>query len=181
MPSTDAEIRVTHRGPPQDRTWVLTAQQWLPRRVDEIWPFFADAHNLEALTPSILNFNVLTPRPIEMRAGAIIDYRLRVRGVPLRWRTEIERWDPPSGPSDTAAFVDNQIKGPYARWNHLHTFEPREGGTLCGDRVEYRVPGWVLSPLINAVAVQRDVEGIFRFRAAQLAEMFAEAEQSRTY
>lgn len=146
--------------------WVLETELWLPRPRSEVFPFFADAHNLEILTPPLLNFNVITPRPIEMRTGALIDYKLRIRGVPVRWRTEIAVWEP-----DTK-FVDQQLKGPYKKWHHTHTFEDRDGGTLCGDRVEYEVPGGPLAPLVNKLAVQRDVEAIFRFRAKKMRELF---------
>ncbi|MEM0982345.1 MAG: SRPBCC family protein [Planctomycetota bacterium] len=168
MSTTDAIVQVTRHG----KGWVLTASQWLPRSMDEVWPFFADAHNLEELTPPILNFQILTPKPIDMHQGTLIDYRIKIRGIPVNWKTEIERWDPPSADRPDAAFIDNQIKGPYTRWNHLHTFEPKDGGTLCGDRVEYEVPGWFLAPVVNAIAVQKDVEKIFAYRARKMAELF---------
>lgn len=158
----ESSVQVTREG----RGWRLRASQWLPRPVDELWPFFADAYNLEQLTPSLLRFEVLTPAPIEMRAGALIDYRLRIRGVPARWRTEISVWEP------GRRFVDRQLRGPYVRWEHEHVFTAERGGTRCEDSVLYEVPGWVLAPVVNALAVQRDVEGIFRFRAQKMRELF---------
>src|SRR5579871_2259342 len=102
----------------------FTTELWLPRDRPAVFSFFADAHNLETLTPPWLNFEVLTPRPIEMRAGAKIDYQLRVHGIPLRWQSEITAWQPPS------QFVDAQRRGPYRQWIHTHTFEEKNGGTL---------------------------------------------------
>lgn len=150
-----------------DRYWVLTCRQSVPTPVEQLFPFFADAYNLESITPDLLHFEVLTPKPIPMKAGALIDYRLRVRGVPIRWKTEIAVWDPPR------RFVDQQLKGPYERWHHTHTFEPTpDGGTLCTDRVEYRPIGGPLAPIANRFFVQRDVIKIFRFRTVKIAERF---------
>lgn len=128
-----------------------------------MFPFFADARNLERITPPWLRFRILTPGPIEMRVGALIDYRLRIRGVPVRWRTRIAAWEPPH------RFVDEQVRGPYRRWVHEHTFEPTDGGTLCRDRVEYAVPG---GALIARLLVRPDVERIFAYRRAVLASLF---------
>ena len=133
----------------------FTAELWLPRPQPEVFAFFADARNLEAITPPWVKFQVLTPAPIAMKAGALIDYRLRVHGLPLRWRTEITAWDPPF------RFVDSQLRGPYRRWVHTHTFEDSNGGTLCRDEVSYAVPG---GALIERLFIRRDIERIFAFR-----------------
>lgn len=146
------------------REQVFEAELWLPRRREEIFPFFADARNLEAITPPFLRFVVLTPAPIEMRAGTVIDYKLRIHGLPVRWRTLISAWEPP------VRFVDEQVRGPYRQWIHEHTFEEREGGTLMRDRVRYRVPG---GALIDRLFVRRDVERIFAFRRDTLMRHFA--------
>lgn len=137
---------------------------WLPLPPAELFPFFADAANLEAITPPWLHFQILTLPPIEMRAGALIDYRLRVRGFPLRWRTRISAWQPP------ARFVDEQIRGPYRLWVHEHTFDPCDGGTLARDHVRYAVP---LDLLLHSLFVRPDVERIFQFRAEALRRRFA--------
>ena len=140
------------------------SELWLPLPPQKLFPFFADAANLDAITPPWLRFRIVTPPPIQMREGALIDYRLRVRGVPLRWRTRISAWQPPH------RFVDEQIRGPYRQWIHEHTFEPRDGGTLARDAVRYAVFG---GRLINALFVQRDVERIFRFRQEKLSQLFS--------
>ena len=98
------------------REFTLQTELWLPRLRDEVFPFFAEARNLETLTPAWLKFEVLTPAPIAMRPGMPIDYRIRVHGLPIRWRTEIAEWDPPR------RFVDVQLRGPYTLWHHTHTF-----------------------------------------------------------
>jgi ligand-binding SRPBCC domain-containing protein len=136
---------------------------WLPLPPEKVFPFFADAFNLEAITPPWLNFNVLTPRPIPMREGTLIDYRLRVRGLPLRWRTRISAWQPPH------RFVDEQLRGPYRQWIHTHTFEVRDGGTLCRDIVQYAV---LFDYIVHPLFVRRDVEKIFTFRQAALRARF---------
>jgi len=153
--------------------WRLEMRQWLPRPVEQVFPFFSDAYNLEKLTPGLLRFEVLTPRPIEMKSGALIDYKLRVRGVPIRWRTRILAWDPPRG------FVDTQLRGPYALWEHTHRFEPADNGTLCTDVVRYRPKGWVLAPVVNRLMVERDVKAIFAYRARKLDELFGEVRPTR--
>ncbi len=141
----------------------LETAVWLPRPVGEVFPFFADARNLEKLTPPWLRFSVLTPGPIEMRAGAIIDYKLRVRGIPLRWQSEITAWEPPH------RFVDEQRRGPYRHWHHEHVFEERDGGTLARDRVDYGVFG---GALVERLFVRRDVTKIFAYRRDALLSLF---------
>jgi ligand-binding SRPBCC domain-containing protein len=136
---------------------------WLPRPVDEVFPFFAAARNLETITPPWLKFEVMTPEPIEMKPGTLIDYRIRVHGFPIRWRTEIREWEPPH------RFVDVQLRGPYTLWHHTHTFAAREGGTVCRDEVRYRPRG---GALMNRLFVRRDVEQIFLYRQKRLREIF---------
>jgi ligand-binding SRPBCC domain-containing protein len=141
------------------------SELWLPRPREEVFAFFGDARNLQAITPAWLDFNILTPCPIEMRPGTLIDYRLRVRGLPVRWQTEITAWEAPH------RFVDEQRRGPYRLWVHEHRFEPRDGGTQTSDCVRYAVPGgW----LIHRLFVQRDVTRIFEFRRRRLLEIFGQ-------
>ena len=139
---------------------------WLPLPPEELFLFFADVENLDAITPPWLNFRVVTPPPIEMREGALIDYKLRVRGIPLRWRTRINVWQPPH------RFVDEQLRGPYRRWIHEHTFEARDGGTLARDYVRYAVP---FDLLLHRWLVRADVEKIFAFRQEALRARFGGA------
>jgi ligand-binding SRPBCC domain-containing protein len=148
--------------------WELTTSLWLPRPRAEVFAFFSDARNLERITPGFLTFRVLTPAPIAMRAGALIDYRLTLRGLPLSWKTEITEWDPPR------RFVDVQRRGPYAEWVHTHTFEDEGDGTLVRDHVRYRLPGPAfVSPLVNALLVAPDTRRIFEYRHTALERQFA--------
>jgi ligand-binding SRPBCC domain-containing protein len=148
------------------RVHVLERSQQLPAPLDEVFAFFADARNLEAITPPWLGFRVLTEGEIEMRAGTLIEYRLRLHRVPVRWLTRIEVWEP------GARFVDAQVEGPYALWHHTHTFEERDGGTLIGDRVRYRMPLQPLGAIAHLALVRRDLERIFDFRHAEVARRF---------
>ncbi|MBL9138020.1 MAG: SRPBCC family protein [Verrucomicrobiales bacterium] len=143
--------------------YTLQTELWLPRPRSEVFPFFAEARNLEALTPPWLQFEVLTPSPIAMRPGTLIDYRIRVHGFPIRWRTEITEWRPPH------RFVDVQLRGPYTLWHHTHRFEEKDGGTLCHDLVRYRPRG---GALVYWLFVRRDVQRIFEFRSRKLVELF---------
>ena len=146
-----------------DEAFTLTSEQWLPRVLPEVFAFFADAGNLDALTPSWLRFETLTPRPIVMRVGARIDYRLRLRGLPIRWQSEITEWQPPH------RFVDEQRRGPCQIWHHEHTFTGRSG-TLVRDRVRYAVFG---GELVERLFVRRDLEKIFAYRQRRLGELFS--------
>lgn len=145
------------------RGYELRTEIRLPRPREEIFAFFADAGNLQAITPPWLHFRILTPMPLELKQGARLDYRLRLHGFPLRWKTEITVWDPPN------RFVDEQIQGPYRLWVHEHTFEEVEGGTRVTDHVLYAVP---FGALAHWLLVDRDVRAIFQYRAERLAERF---------
>lgn len=145
------------------RIFEVRARTRVPLPRAEVFRFFADAGNLQELTPPFLGFEILTPRPIEMRPGARIDYRIRLHGIPLRWKTAITAWEPP------VRFVDEQLKGPYRLWIHEHTFEEDGGGTVCGDHVRYAVP---FGALANRLLVRRDVETIFAYREKRLREIF---------
>ena len=141
------------------RIFKLDNEVWLPRPIDEVFEFFSDARNLETLTPPMLRFEVLTPPPIRMAVGTVIDYKLRLRGVPIKWQSEITAWEPPY------RFVDEQRRGPYSMWVHEHTFVEKDGGTLAVDKVKYAVPG---GALVNKLFVARDVRRIFEYRTERM-------------
>lgn len=144
------------------REHVLRIEQTLNAPIDRVFAFFADAGNLEAITPPFLRFHIETPRPIEMKPDALIDYSLKLHGIRIRWRTRISVWEP------NVRFVDEQIKGPYSLWVHEHTFaavpgEPEK--TLVRDRVCYAHAGWVLEPLLHRWFVRPRLDEIFAYRA----------------
>ena len=153
----------------------LATWQWLPRPRPQVFAFFSDARNLERITPPFLNFQVLTGSPIDIRAGALIDYRLRLRGVPLRWQSEITVWEPPR------RFADVQRRGPYRQWEHTHTFDDHDGGTMVRDRVLYALPGPdLLTRAVNALLVAPDTRRIFAFRQAALEACLEVRGQTRS-
>ena len=140
----------------------LESDIWLPRPLDEVFAFFSNAANLEALTPPWLHFHILNPTVVIER-GARIDYELKIHRIPVQWQSEISRWEPPH------LFVDEQRKGPYRRWVHTHAFAAERGGTRVRDSVEFEVPfGWLVGGF-----VMRDVRKIFAFRQQALATRFA--------
>jgi ligand-binding SRPBCC domain-containing protein len=141
----------------------LSRSLLVPKPIDEVFEFFGDARNLERLTPGFLNFKILTPQPIVMRPGTMIDYRISLRGLPMRWRSEITEWNPPY------SFVDEQRKGPYRTWVHRHTFAEEAGGTRVTDDVDYDVLG---GALVHTLFVKRDLERIFNYRLAVLGRLF---------
>jgi ligand-binding SRPBCC domain-containing protein len=158
------------------RVFTLRQQQLLPGRPDEVFAFFADARNLEAITPPLLRFEVVTPGEIPMRVGTLIQYRLTVRGIGLDWLTSIQDWDPPH------RFVDVQVRGPYALWHHTHTFEPTpdRSGTLMSDTVRYAIGFGPLGALAARAFVHRDVARIFAFRREAVVGRLAAARPSMT-
>jgi len=147
-------------------THVLERRQFVDRPLEEVFSFFSEARNLERLTPPWLRFEVITPAPIEMRAGTRIEYRLRLRGFPLKWVSRIEAWEPGAG------FVDRQIRGPYREWHHRHEFESSGSGTIVRDRVRYEIPLGPLGEVARRLFVARDLERVFDYREAAVAAIF---------
>ena len=144
----------------------LVYHQQIPLPLEQVFPFFSNAANLETITPPWVGFEILTPQPIEMREGALIDYRIRLHGLPLRWRTRITVWEPPH------RFVDEQIRGPYTLWRHEHRFEANAEGTRMTDRIEYRIAlDWMPGAgLVHRFFVRPDLERIFGYRREALAK-----------
>jgi ligand-binding SRPBCC domain-containing protein len=146
---------------------VLERTQTVAASLDEVFPFFARPENLVEITPPGMDFQVLTPSPIAMKEGAVIDYVVRVGGLPTRWRTLITAYEPPH------RFVDEQILGPYSFWHHTHTFGPAAGGgTELGDVVRYGLPLGPLGNLAHALLIRRQLETIFRYRRKVISERF---------
>jgi ligand-binding SRPBCC domain-containing protein len=153
---------------------LLERSQRVEVPVEQAFAFYGDAVNLEPLTPPWLRFEVITPAPITMGAGALLDYRLRLHWVPIRWQTRIEIWEPPH------RFVDTQARGPYSLWEHTHLFEPDgDGATVIHDRVRYAIPYGPLGALADRLFVRRDLKRIFDFRAQAVDERLRPLEQPR--
>jgi ligand-binding SRPBCC domain-containing protein len=145
---------------------ILERKQIIRRPRAEVFEFFADAGNLERITPPELNFQIITPQPIDIKKGALIDYQLKLRGIPITWKTEITQWNPPFD------FVDTALKSPYKQWIHLHTFEDGDAGeTIMRDQVRYRLP---LEPLgdIAHFYVKKELAYIFDNRYQVIEEIF---------
>jgi len=152
------------------KTHELTFRMRIERPVEEVFAFFADARNLERITPPWLRFEILGDPPSELRAGTEIDYRLRLRGIPLRWRSRITAWQPPH------RFVDEQARGPYRLWRHEHLFERDGSATLATDHVEYAAIG---GSLVRRFLIAPDLERVFAYRRRALSEIFAPGSDRR--
>ena len=145
---------------------ILEREQFVPAPIARVFAFFADAANLERLTPTQLRFKILTPPPIEMHAGTLIDYQLSLFGIPFRWRTLIESFEP------ERRFIDVQQKGPYRSWRHVHEFDEVAGGTRIRDHLEYEIPLGFLGEIAGMIFVTRQVEDIFEFRKKTIELLF---------
>ena len=151
------------------RCYTLQREQWVASPLQRIFPFFAQPENLALITPPSLDFRLLTPLPVDMEKGRMIDYTIRIMGLPVRWRTLITTYDPPR------CFVDEQISGPYSFWHHTHRFESRDGGTLLYDEVRYVLPVALIGPfrgLIHRLYVRPSLEHIFNYREQVFARLF---------
>jgi ligand-binding SRPBCC domain-containing protein len=146
---------------------ILHREQTVPLPLDRVFEFFSDPHNLLRITPPQLNLVVTNREPVEMRSGAEITYTIRWLRIPMRWRTLISAYDPPH------SFVDEQIRGPYRRWHHTHTFHAEGGSTRIVDRVAYELPFGPLGTLAHTLLVRRQLEGIFDYRREAIAALFA--------
>lgn len=150
------------------KTYILEREQIIPLSLADTFSFFSDAYNLERITPQFLQFRIMTPAPIKMEPGALIEYRLKLFGIPVYWQTLISEWTPQE------QFVDEQITGPYAQWRHTHTFEeiaPEQ--TLMRDRVLYRIPFGPLGRIAHALVIKRMLKIIFDYRAEATSRLLA--------
>jgi hypothetical protein len=148
------------------KTFEINMKQYINKPLEVVFEFFSKPENLEMITPKSLSFNILTPTPIKMGKGSLIDYTIRLFGIPIHWRTLISDYEPPF------RFVDQQIKGPYTFWHHTHTFRLVEGGVEIIDQVKYSLPlGW-LGTLAHAIWVRKDLEKIFEYRKTVIQNYF---------
>jgi ligand-binding SRPBCC domain-containing protein len=149
-------------------SYILRREQFIDRSIDEVFAFFADARNLEKITPPWLRFKILSMSTDSIAEGTVILYRLRLHGIPFQWRTEICAWNPPHD------FVDEQAKGPYRRWRHTHRFEAHGDRTKMIDEVQYSLRFGILGRIVHALKVRRDVNRIFDYRRVRIDALFGE-------
>jgi len=148
------------------KTFEISTKQYINKPLEVVFEFFSKPENLEMITPASLSFNILTPTPIKMGKGSLIDYTIRLFGIPIHWRTLISDYEPPF------RFVDQQIKGPYTFWHHTHTFQSVDGGVEIIDKVKYSLPmGW-LGTLAHSIWVRKDLEKIFEHRKTVIQNYF---------
>lgn len=145
---------------------ILRTRQQVPAPLDQVFPFFARPENLKVITPDWLNFSILTPSPIPMVEGQVVDYLIKLGPIPTRWRTLISAYDPPH------CFVDQQLSGPYSFWHHTHRFEAVPGGTLLTDEVRYLMPFGPLGDLVHGLVIKRQLQAIFAHRGQVIARQF---------
>lgn len=151
-------VEIHRQGP----GWQLVAEQLLPAPLSGVFSFFSQPEGLDEITPPWLSFQI--EQATSPGRGARFDYRLRWRGLPLSWKSEITRWDPPH------CFADTQLSGPYRSWVHTHSFESHPHGTFCRDEVLYEVPG---GKWIHRLLVENDLRQIFEYRQQKLQEIFS--------
>lgn len=153
---------------PLDR--VFSREQFVPLAPEKVFPFFSRAENLETLTPPWLNFRIVSKSTEHIEKGTLIDYKLKIHGTPVKWRTKITEW------KKNEYFIDEQLKGPYTKWHHLHTFERVPGGCVLRDEVTYRIPGSIFGSTLLSSWISNDVSRIFSFRQLRIRDLIAKGE-----
>jgi len=148
------------------KLYSLDSVQFINKPIEDVFKFFSKPDNLSVITPPKLGFKILTPTPINMSTGRLIDYKIYLMGIPIHWRTLITDFEPPH------MFVDQQIKGPYTMWHHTHTFQKVDGGVEIKDRVVYSIPFSILGRLLNFLWIRKDLENIFNYRKKVIDELF---------
>ena len=144
----------------------LNIKQFIPEPIEEVFSFFSKPENLKKITPKQLYFTINTPSPIPMKLGQIIDYTIKIKGIPVRWRSLISSYDPPH------SFIDEQVKGPYSLWHHTHRFKEENGGTVIFDYVKYKIPFGLVGRIANFIWISKDLKRIFNYRKKIIAEIF---------
>ena len=150
----------------QPKIYTFYKEQFVPSDLDTVFEFFSRPENLEKITPSSMGFNIITPTPIDMKEGTIIDYTVKIKGVPMRWRTMITSY------KKNEYFVDEQLKGPYSYWHHKHTFKEVEGGVLIIDEITYALPIQAFRLIVHPVLIKPQLNQIFNFRFQTIKDKF---------
>lgn len=152
------------------KTYEINTTQFIDKPLETVFHFFSKPENLEQMTPKNLSFKILTPKPIKMEKGALIDYTIRIVVIPIHWRSYVSKYYPPY------EFVDEQVKGPYAFWHHTHTFKEVDGGVEIKDRVKYAIPMGILGRFIHAIYIKNDLKKIFTHRKIAIENVFLHEE-----
>ena len=152
------------------KTFDLKKQQFVPRPLREVFPFFEKPENLAAITPPWLGFRIVTHSPIRMREGTVIEYSIRVMGIRTRWTSLISKYEPPY------AFADEQLEGPYTFWHHVHRIAEVDGGTLIIDEIRYAMPFGLLGIALHSLIARSRLQKIFTHRTEVIEQMFGQAE-----
>ena len=152
------------------KIYELNKIQFINQPIDVVFNFFSKPENLALITPSKLAFKILTPTPITINKGTLIDYTIRLMRFPVHWRTLITKYNPPY------EFVDEQIKGPYLFWHHTHTFKAVNGGSEIKDKVRYSIPMGYLGQFIHKIWIKKDLEKIFEYRKAVIDKLFNQSD-----
>ena len=148
------------------KIYTLKKEQKISKNILDVFDFFSRPENLSRITPPKMGFNILTPSPIEMKEGALIDYTVKILGIPIRWRTLITKYDPPN------IFIDQQLKGPYSLWHHTHVFKKiSDNETLIEDIVLYTIPFGFIGRIVHYLYIKRDLEKIFSYRKKKIADI----------
>jgi ligand-binding SRPBCC domain-containing protein len=147
---------------------VFEQHQWLPSPPSEVFPFFSDEYNLEKITPDFLGFKVTGKNTDQIQSGTLIDYKLKIHGITIKWKTEILEF------VEGQHFVDQQLKGPYKKWFHRHEFHEVKSGTLMIDHVTYKPPFGFLGRLLAGAYIRKDVTKIFKYRFKMIEELYKE-------
>jgi len=150
---------------------LFKSEQLMPRPVEQVFDFFKRPENLDAVTPKNLGFKILTPSPIIMQKGAVIDYTIQIYGIPMQWQTLITDYNPP------CSFTDTQVKGPYKTWIHTHRFSAQGDGTLMVDEVEYSIAYGLIGEMARILFVKREIEKIFNHRRKIMNQVFGEKKE----
>jgi ligand-binding SRPBCC domain-containing protein len=144
-------------------------EQWVPSNIKDVFIFFAEAKNLESITPPHLNFKIIEMSTENITKGTLIDYKIRLYGAPMEWKTHIREF------KENEMFIDEQLKGPYTKWLHTHTFQEKDGGTLIIDHILYKIPFGSLGNLILGNFIRKDIQAIFNYRKNFIKEYFSHA------
>jgi len=146
--------------------YLFHTRLWLKEEQKKVFNFFKDENNLERITPSNLNFKILSKSTENIQKNTLIKYKLKVHGINFKWSTKIKDFDEPQ------SFTDIQLKGPYKKWEHTHSFSKLSHGTLIDDKVIVKLPFGIFGRIFAFVFVLKDIKRIFKYRAETISSIY---------